>query len=137
MYSFIEILAACITSLFVICFIAYLVYHAGRPGDHVVTMPKMMGMPRLIPWTIASRARRARAETEFEKARTELFEAKHARLQKELVYIDLEDRRLQEALERGLPSGPVPVEKPDVSETDNTIDNARLAFESEVEYAAR
>lgn len=76
-------------------FIAYLIHRDSQ--NEVVNM----SVPRIVPWSIAARARRVRAEAELEEAKSDLYKARHARLQQELVYPDLEDARLKKALGEG------------------------------------
>lgn len=58
-------------------------------------------MPRIIPWTAASRARHVRAEVELEQAKANLYDIRHKRLQKETVFRELENAMLDRAIGRG------------------------------------
>lgn len=74
----------------VIIVIAVLLYFDNNPDRNFRIWPKI---PRVIPFTTAARIQKAKAQIELENIQRNVFEAKHARLQQELVYGDLEKTR--------------------------------------------
>lgn len=78
-----------------LCFVGFL-FHRDSQQE-----PVHASFPRLIPWTVASRARKMRAEAELEKAKTDLFVQRHATIQKQMVLHDLENEQLRRALNGG------------------------------------
>ena len=58
--------------------------------------------PRIpVPWSVHSKIRQRRAEVELANVETDLFVAKFERAQKEMVLMDLEDKRHRKALNPG------------------------------------
>lgn len=78
-----------------ISFVAMLVHYDSQ-GE---TLKLGVSLPRLpIPWSVASKVRRRKMEAELAQAEMDLFDAKHARLQKELVFNELVDHSYHRAL---------------------------------------
>lgn len=96
-------LACVIPICLLIGWVAYLVYADSMHLEHV----RWFKMPALFPWSKAALLRRRRLEAAIAEEETRLFEARHTRLQKELIFEDLPAPKLHEnkSLLRRLRSG--------------------------------